>query len=317
MARYLLCSVVMLVGLVVCRPDGSAAAAGSSRYFFSGDGWIHLTSEKSSHVFRGRYRDTEGRYDPDALKEIHRVFGAPYEPPPLTVSLRLIEFLDFLEDRHLRGARIRIASGYRNPTYNKALRKQGRLAAKASLHQYGMAADVILQGVSSRRIWQDIKVLGFGGTGYYQGETVHIDVGPARSWDQNSSGVGTGISDDNKLIGLVTDYDRYRPGDPIVLRFIRMTAFPIGVRPEFELVADDHRQRPSMLFRPLFKVASDTACAAFESIDQMAFIRWRLPRQAPPGRYRIRATFCNRAYPEMPSQAATPVFDIGAAFSKP
>jgi uncharacterized protein YcbK (DUF882 family) len=317
MVKCLLCSAVVLAGLVAAGPDGAVAAAGSSRFFFSGDGWIHLTSEKSRHVFRGRYRDAEGRYTAGAMKQIHRVFGAPYEPPRLNVSLRLIEYLDFLEDRHLRGARIRIASGYRNPTYNTALREQGRLAAKASLHQYGMAADVILQGVSSLRIWKDVKTLGFGGTGYYQGETVHIDVGPARSWDQTSSGVGTGISDDNKLIGLVTDYDRYRAGDPILLRFIRMTGFPIGVNPEFELVAADHRQRPSTLFRPVFAVAADTACPAFKSIDQMAFIRWRLPRQMSPGRYRIRATFCNRTYPDMPPQVATPVFEIGAALHKP
>lgn len=317
MVKCLRCYVVVLAALVAAGSVGSAAIAGSSRFFFSGDGWIHLTSEKNSHVFRGRYRDTAGHYDPDALEQIHRVFGAPYAPPPLTVSLRLIEFLDFLEDRHLRGARIRIASGYRTPTYNTALREQGRLAAKASLHQYGMAADIIMQGVSSRSIWQDIKTLGSGGTGYYQGETVHIDVGPARSWDQNSSGVGTGISDDNKLIGLVTDYDRYRPGDSILLRFIRMTAFPIGVQRAFELVQIDQRQRSSKLFRPVFKVASDTDCPAFQSIDQMAFIRWRLPRNAAPGRYRIRATFCDRTSPSMPPQVATPVFDIGAALSKP
>ena len=76
---------------------------------------------------------------------------------------------------------------------------------------------------------------GFGGAGYYHGDTVHIDVGPARSWDETTSGVGTGISDDNKLIGLVSDYDLYRPGEMVTLRFIRMTAFPIGVASEFAL----------------------------------------------------------------------------------
>ena len=47
-------------------------------------------------------------------------------------------------------------------------------------------------------------------TGYYHGDVVHIDVGPARFWDETTSGVGTGISDGNKLIGIITDYDVYR-----------------------------------------------------------------------------------------------------------
>jgi uncharacterized protein YcbK (DUF882 family) len=67
-----------------------------------------------------------------------------------------------------------VSSGYRSPIYNTTLRQQGRLAAKASLHQYGMAADLIMKGVSLKRIWQDVKALDFGGTGYYQGKTVHI-----------------------------------------------------------------------------------------------------------------------------------------------
>ena len=113
---------------------------------------------------------------------------------------------------------------------------QGKLAAKASLHQYGMAADLKMEGVPARRVWEYVKALGFGGTGYYHGQTVHIDVGPARSWDEKTSGVGTGISEDNKLIGIVTDFDRYRAGETITLRFTRMTAFPIGVAPQFDLV---------------------------------------------------------------------------------
>ncbi|CAB5080061.1 hypothetical protein D3OALGA1CA_112 [Olavius algarvensis associated proteobacterium Delta 3] len=76
-------------------------------------------------------------------------------------------------------------------------------------------------------------MIGFGGAGYYHENVVHVDVGPARSWDEKTSGVGTGISDDNKLIGIVTDYDVYRPGEKLLWRFIRMTAFPIQVNTEF------------------------------------------------------------------------------------
>ncbi len=308
--KILLCCVV----LPVLGPSGSigrCAFAGGSRFFHSGDGRIHLRAKKSETTFQGRYRSDAGGYDSAALRQICRVFGAPYDPHQTGVSLRLIEFLDFLEDRYHQGARITITSGYRNPTYNKSLRQQGRLAAKASLHQYGMAADLIMQGVPSKRIWQDVKSLGFGGAGYYQGETVHIDVGPARSWDQNTSGVGTGISDDNKLIGLVTDYDIYRSGQPIVLRFIRMTAFPIGVKSEFILEPAGRRLSSAKVFNPSFAVDVIDACPAFTSIEQMDAIWWELPHKIAPGRYRIRAVFCENPYPGMPKEVITPEFEIG------
>jgi uncharacterized protein YcbK (DUF882 family) len=307
--KFLLCCALLLV-LEPFGSIGRSAFAGGLRFFYSGDGWIHLESEKSNTTFQGRYRNDTGSYDPDALRQICRVFGAPYHSHRAGISLRLIEFLDFLEDRHRQGTRITITSGYRNPTYNTTLRQQGRLAAKASLHQYGMAADLIMQGVPSKRIWLDVKALGFGGTGYYQGETVHVDVGPARSWDQTTSGVGTGISDDNKLIGVVTDYDIYRSGQPIVLRFIRMTAFPVGVKPEFVLESAGRRAASTTVFKPSFVIDQNSSCPAFESIEQMDTIRWELPPGIAPGRYRIRAIFCENPYPDMPQEVLTPEFEI-------
>jgi hypothetical protein len=139
---------------------------------------------------------------------------------------------------------------------------------------------------------------------------VHVDVGPARSWDQTTSGVGTGISDDNKLIGLVTDYDIYRSGQPIVLRFIRMTAFPVGVKPEFVLESAGRRAASTTVFKPSFVIDQNSSCPAFESIEQMDTIRWELPPGIAPGRYRIRAIFCENPYPDMPQEVLTPEFEI-------
>ena len=106
-----------------------------------------------------------------------------------------IEFTDYLEDQLGKGSLITITSGYRAPEYNTKLRKGGGLAAKASLHQYGMAADFIMDEVPSKRVWEYVRSIGFGGTGYYHGETVHVDVGPSRFWDEKTSGIGTGLSE--------------------------------------------------------------------------------------------------------------------------
>ncbi len=305
---------IFLIGLWAVAACPATAAATQVRFFYSGDGHINLASSKNGTTFDGRYRIAADRYDPEALKALHRVFAAPYTPDKPRLSLRLVEYLDYLQDHLHPGARITITSGYRSPAYNSKVRKGGGLAAKASMHQYGMAADFIMEGVPSRRVWEKVRALGFGGTGYYQGKTVHVDVGPARFWDQTDSGVGTGISDDNQLIGLVADYDIYAPGAVMYMHFIRMTAFPIGVTATFEL-----RRRPSAgevlestAFHPDFNRSYEGDCLHLEDVEEMAFIRWRLPRDLPPGRYDIQARFCDSRWERMPPQVATPVFVISA-----
>jgi uncharacterized protein YcbK (DUF882 family) len=282
------------------------------RFFHSGDGRIHMTSEKNGRSFNGPYRMGDGHYDDDAYEAISAVFGAPYKSGRRGLSLRLIEFLDYLEDRLAPGALLTITSGYRAPTYNTKLRKGGALAAKASLHQYGMAADFFLEGVPSLRVWEYVRAMGFGGTGYYHGKTVHVDVGPARSWDETSSGVGTGLSDDNKLIGLVTDFDVYSPGETVTLSFIRMTAFPIAVHPEFNLLpaAEATNAQGVIRFRPDFETSSAGACVEFSDISQMGFIRWSLPSNLPVGHYQISVRFCKNRWERMPKEISTSRFEI-------
>jgi uncharacterized protein YcbK (DUF882 family) len=307
----LLVAAFLVLGYIVAAQAGSAVAD-ISRFSHTGDGWISLTSEKSGKSFTGRYRLGRGNYNYEAIDAINRVFGAPNDKAFLGISLRLIEFLDLLEDRLSLGADIVILSGYRNPDYNTKLRNQGALAAEASLHQYGMAADLKMDGVPARCIWDYVKDMGFGGAGYYHDKSVHVDVGPARSWDEKTSGVGTGISSDNKLIGLVTDFDVYLPGETLTLIFIRMTAFPIGVTPEFSLdrQTGSDRSDEAITFRPSFSVSAEGACPQFNNIRQMGSIRWQLPEKLPAGRYKVRARFCNCIWDGMPSEVSTPEFEI-------
>jgi uncharacterized protein YcbK (DUF882 family) len=282
------------------------------RFFFSGDGSLRLYSEKNGSSFSGAYRKGPQVYHDAALMDICGVFDAPFEPPRLGLSLRLIEFIDYLEDHLNKGALVTIVSGYRAPQYNTTLRDNGYLAAKASLHQYGMAADLKIDGVAPEALWHTVRGLHFGGTGYYHGEVVHVDVGPARFWDETTSGVGTDISDGNKLIGMVTDFDVYRPTMTITLRFIRMTAFPIHVMPEFSLIRQDRPEdvEDRLDFLPRFSIPRADGCMRFENMDDMADIRWQLPVGLAPGRYTIEARFCDEAWPDMPRRVRTPAFEI-------
>jgi len=303
---------LLILGVIVTDTSSSQNTMDVSRYFYKGDGKLNLFNAKNGLSFNGKYRESKGIYNEKALNAIHRIFGAEHDKSLSTISLRLIEFLDFLEDRIHPGVQITIVSGWRSPKYNTNLRNKGKLAATASLHQYGMAADIKMHGTSSKRIWNYVKKLGFGGTGYYHGELVHIDVGPARSWDEKTSGVGTDISIHNKLIGLVTDYDIYLPGEMIELRFIRMTSFPIGVIPELVLegVGKDGRTKQITRFKPSFASTAGSNCPQFSDISQMMGIHWELPGDISPGRYKIRASFCQRLWEDMPPEISTPEFAI-------
>ena len=310
-AAVLILTLILTADLASCSWAGERSQD-MGRYFFSGDGNITLYGERTDKSFSGTYRKGLGSYDEKALNEICRVFDAPYEPSRMVLSLRLIEFIDYLGDRLHRGAKITITSGYRKPEYNTMLRKKGNLAAKASLHQYGMAADLKIEGVEAETLWYYVRNLNFGGAGYYHGEMVHIDVGPARFWDETTSGVGTGISDGNKLIGMITDYDVYGPGMTVMLRFIRMTAFPIHVIPEFSLIPQDGRDEIENCrsFVPVFKTFQTDGCMRFGNIDEMNNITWVLPMDLKPGRYKIQARFCDDAWPDMPPQIHSPQFEI-------
>ena len=308
---------IFLAALLLAGPIASSGKSqentpDTGRFFYSGDGHIRLFSEKNGKAYAGTYRKGPGNYDPAALVAICRVFDAPCTSQKVSLSLRLIEFIDYLGDRLRPGAKITVTSGYRSPTYNTNLRNRGALVAKASLHQYGMAADLILEGVPARRTWEFVKDLGFGGAGFYHGKTVHIDVGPARSWDEKTSGVGTGISNNNKLIGIVSNYDVYLPGEPITLRFIRMTAFPIGVSANFTLDRRIGQQESEAVavFEPAFNITPQDPCPRFADIDQMDSIRWQLPDNLPPGRYKIRARFCDNPWDDMPREISTPEFKV-------
>jgi uncharacterized protein YcbK (DUF882 family) len=303
---------LVALALTLAAMASHAGAGEFPRFAYSGDGRLHLVNAKSGAAFEGAYRSAEGHYDPAALKAIQRVFDAPPEEPLAAIALRLIEFLDYLEVQLNPGARIEIASGWRSPVYNERLRAAGRLAATASMHQYGMAADIHIDGVRPRRIWEFVRALGFGGTGYYQGRLVHVDVGPARSWDQTSSGVGTGISADNKLIGLVTDFDRYRAGEAVTMRFIRMTRFPVGVQTQWVLErhADDGPPVRVTDFKPAFGVDTAGPCLALADFGQMLGIAWPLPADLAPGRYAVRAGFCEQEWEAMPEAVVTPVFEV-------
>jgi hypothetical protein len=63
-------------------------------------------------------------------------------------------------------------------------------------------------------------------------------------------------------------------------------------------------------FKPSFAIAVKSQCPQFSDIDQMMGIRWKLPSDILPGRYKIRASFCQRLWEDMPTEIYTPEFAV-------
>ncbi len=74
------------------------------------------------------------------------------------------------------GKPITVNSGYRTPSYNAKIG-----GAKNSYHMKGMAADIVVPGVSPKDVATLARKMGAGGVGVYPNFT-HVDVGPVRSW---------------------------------------------------------------------------------------------------------------------------------------
>ncbi|MDP2599171.1 MAG: DUF882 domain-containing protein [Deltaproteobacteria bacterium] len=226
----------------------------TQRYFFHGDGKLVVKEKKQ------------------ALQNL---------------SPRLIALLDYLQEKLGDGKKeIQILSGYRSPKYNETLRKKGRLAGKASLHTEGMAVDFTMEGVDAKKIWEFVRAMNCCGVGYYHGNAVHIDTGPARFWDETSSKVFTDISSHNKQIYLTTQYDIYKPGEKIHFDIVRITEYPFGVQMGKECVS----------------------IASKKEAQHLTFDRKLKKRKGEPQTLKLKV--CQKPSPEMPDTILSNTFII-------
>jgi uncharacterized protein YcbK (DUF882 family) len=291
----LLTMAAALLALCSLALAGSPAPAGlGNRYFLSGDGTVSLTNEKTGDSARIQYRLPDGTYPEAAGRRVDRLFGIPAGSAD-HISLRLVSLLDYLEDRYRRP--VDIISGYRSPEYNDSLRANGRLAARASLHTEGMAADIKLGNSLSPKVFEAIKALDCCGVGYYHGESLHVDTGPPRFWDETSSKVRTDISTHNKRIMVRTDRDIYLPGETVELRLARITDYPLG------LVSGLAVMRNGQILGTFSLDGSQGACLAVKNPAERTW-KWTIPRSfRAEERVEVRVRFCDKPFPEMPDFA--------------
>ncbi len=276
------------------------AHASSGRFWISGDGTLVLAGQTI------QYRDARGNYDEAGLKKINRIFQADWDDPQERMSLRFIEVLDSVQD-HFQGGSYSLKSGYRSPKVNNGLRAQGKLAAQSSMHIEAAAGDLILGGVDSTQVFDYVKSLDCCGIGYYHGAHFHLDTGPSRYWDEKTSKTEDKTPQENEKVILQSDYDIYKPGETVALKFMRVSNYPFGVDPKLELVSQDGKDSGKAL-----SLASSEKCLLIQDRHQNRGLQAKLPEKGlEPGRYVAKVTFCNRFdYTKMPETILSRPFEI-------
>jgi uncharacterized protein YcbK (DUF882 family) len=286
-------SLLLLLFLLTPPHTWAEGAKPTDRYFFSGDGSIHLINAHTNKSAKIQYRLPDGTYPAGARRQIDRLFGVPAGSDD-QIALRLVSLLDYIEDRYRQP--IEIISGYRSPEYNENLRAKGRLAAKTSMHIEGMAADIRMRKVLSAEWFQTLKKLNCCGVGFYHDNSLHVDTGPVRYWDETTSKVRTNISEHNKQVMVRTEQDIYLPGETVELQLARITDYPIGLSSGFAVVQDG-REPQAFSFD-----GKDDACVAVKEPAQRTF-KWTIPADFQANdKVKIQLRLCDRVFPEMPKQ---------------
>ena len=129
------------------------------------------------------YRNSLGEYCDEALQALNWLFRCHYTNEVANMDLRVIEYLNRLDNSLGGDNEIHVISGYRSPSYNAKLRSKSKGVAKDSLHMKGMAIDLSIPRIGLGEIRHTALALAAGGVGYYpRAGFVHIDAGQFRSW---------------------------------------------------------------------------------------------------------------------------------------
>jgi len=207
---------VLTASLTCPSPLSAGVVKGKS---LKNDGKLHIYNYHLDDYVPLTYRE-DGKYSQGGLKAVEQAMRSRGDGKTHKIDIGLIELMDHLQD-HFEAETIEVISGYRSPAYNKTLRMNGRGAASESLHMQGTAVDLHIDEVSEEALFDYVKKLGLGGAGLYPRYAfVHADVGPRRTWQEESPKkrvmVGTDMNP-NPAWNAITDKNVYRPGDEVAI----------------------------------------------------------------------------------------------------
>ncbi len=124
-----------------------------------------------------------GHYETGSLRQLNRILRDHYSGDVHTMDPQVIDLLCALQHRLGTKKPFQIISGYRSPQTNAMLAAEGDGVAQNSLHMFGKAIDIRMEGMSVHTLGRAAKSLKSGGVGQYPSSNfVHVDVGRVRYW---------------------------------------------------------------------------------------------------------------------------------------
>lgn len=295
-AGILLACVLLLAGV-------SHADQQPGRFFLMGSGNLHLKNLRNTREAKVSLLNKDGSFNEEAFTKVDWVFDFPTKEKGEHISPRLLFMLSYFVDRMAPGKTVHIESAYRSPEYNQHIREKGNNAARTSTHQDGMALDFWLPGVDGKRLWRTIKAKNCGGIGHYGGKVVHLDAGKPRFWEAATSGTRAKEPDYNRHLYLSTDFDRYRPKEPIRLAFSSLSDFDFGVHPIIQIFRAGDAATPVTGIR--LNHTDENDCLRIGDRKAARFLTASLPAYLPPGRYTVKVEFCEKPFEQMPAEAVS------------
>ncbi|MEF3279535.1 MAG: DUF882 domain-containing protein [Elusimicrobiota bacterium] len=145
-----------------------------------GNGNLTIIRKDTREKVSIKYRNKDGSYNQSEMEKAAYVMRCSLDGSKRNIPAMLLEILDAIEDKF--GKRpIILLSGYRTKPLNDITPG----SAKRSMHLIGWAADIRIEGVSSRKIRDFARKLKAGGVGYYPKlGFVHVDIGKVRYWER-------------------------------------------------------------------------------------------------------------------------------------
>lgn len=124
-----------------------------------------------------------GEYLPGALSQVNHFFRDFRTNEIRAIDPRLLDLLYRIKSALDTPQPFNLISGYRSPATNSWLASQSEGVSHHSLHMYGMASDINVQGRSLALLQMVALAIRGGGVGFYpRSDFVHVDTGRVRRW---------------------------------------------------------------------------------------------------------------------------------------
>jgi uncharacterized protein YcbK (DUF882 family) len=174
-----------VLGAFAATAVASAPTFSNAAGFLRGGGDVRRLRMYSGRT--GESIDTiywiDGDYIGEAIREINLFMRDWRTGTAIQMDTRTVDIMAASHRLMDASKPYMLLSGYRSPETNAMLRSRSSGVATRSLHMVGQAADLRLEGHSTRQMARAAQACRGGGVGRYSGSNfVHMDCGPVRSW---------------------------------------------------------------------------------------------------------------------------------------